>query len=97
METEDGAYSIRLLSGGGLSVELIAEQGVEAVSDQHLGLFKVGIYVADIETFHRRLDGLGVDQDPRICVDETLHVRSFVFRDLEGNRIQVFQRCGNRC
>jgi hypothetical protein len=53
--------------------------------------------VADIEAFRRRLDGLGVDQDAQIFVDEALHVRSFVFRDLEGNRVQVFQRCGEAC
>ncbi len=97
MEVEGGAYSIRLLSANGLTVELIAEQGLEPPTRRQLGLFKVGVFVTDIQGFHRRLHELGVEQDTQVFVDEALRVRSFVFRDLEGNRIQAFQRCGERC
>lgn len=97
IDAEDGRYSIRILSGGGLSVELIEERGIEPVEGRRLGLFKVGLYVSDIDAFYRRLEGLGVDQDARIFMDEALNARSFVFRDLAGNRIQVFQRCDGGC
>jgi len=97
IDAEDGRYFIRILSGGGLSVELIEERDVEPTEDRHLGLFKVGLYVDDIDAFRSRLEGFGVDQDSRIFVDEALASRSFVFRDPDGNRIQAFQRCDGRC
>ena len=97
INAEDGRYFIRILSGGGLSVELIEERDVEQPADRHLGLFKAGIYVANIDAFHSRLEALGVDQDGRIFLDEALNARSFTFRDSDGNRLQVFQNCAARC
>ncbi len=94
---DDGRYFIRVLSGGGLSVELIEERGVERPAERHLGLFKAGIYVADIDAFHLRLEALGVDQDATAFFDEALNARSFVFRDSEGNRLQAFQSCADNC
>ena len=97
IEAEDGQYSIRILSGRGLTVELIEQRGVEQPADRHLGLFKVGLFVEDIDALHLRFDQLGVDQDAGIFVDEALNARSFVFRDSEGNRLQAFQRCDDSC
>ena len=97
IDAEDGRYSIRLLSGGGLSVELIQERGVERPPAPHLGHFKAGLYVSEIESFHRQLLERDVDVDADIFFDEVLNARSFVFRDNEGNRLQVFQRCGEGC
>ena len=97
IDAEDGRYSIRLLSGGGISLELIEERGLERAPGKRLGLFKFGLYVSGIEAAHRRLDALGVDLDPQIFVDRALKVKSFVFRDLEGNRIQLFEPCGEAC
>jgi catechol 2,3-dioxygenase-like lactoylglutathione lyase family enzyme len=97
IEGDDRAYSIRILSGNVLSVELIQQRDVTDPTDPHLGLFKVGFYVADVEAYHERLAGLGVDVDPQVFVDDVLGVRSFVFRDPEGNRLQAFQTCGASC
>ncbi|MFT5515892.1 MAG: catechol-2,3-dioxygenase [Rhodothermales bacterium] len=91
IDAEDGRYAIRILTGGGLRVELIRARGTERPSDRHLGLFKTGLFVSDIEAFHAVLEERTVDVDAQIFVDEALNARSFVFRDLEGNRIQAFQ------
>ena len=94
---DDRRYFIRILSGRGLSVELIEERDVERPAERHLGLFKAGLYVADIDAFHRRLEELGVDRDATIFFDEALNARSFLFRDSEGNRLQAFQSCADNC
>ncbi|MDP2481650.1 MAG: VOC family protein [Candidatus Palauibacterales bacterium] len=90
LDAEDGRYAVRILSGGGLAVELIEQPDAGRAPDPHLGLFKAGIRVADIESFHQRLLALGVNADPKPIEDSTLNVRTFVFRDPEGNRIQAF-------
>ena len=97
IDAEDGRYFIRILSGGGLSVELIEERNVEQPTDRHIGLFKAGLYVEDIDAFYRHLEEFGVDQDERIFFDDALNARSFVFRDSEGNRLQAFQSCSASC
>jgi catechol 2,3-dioxygenase-like lactoylglutathione lyase family enzyme len=94
LDAEDGRYSIRILSGGLLTVELIHETRAEESPARSRGLFKAGIYVEDIDAFHEKLLARGVDADERIFADSALGVRSFVFQDLEGNRLQAFEEAG---
>lgn len=89
---EGDAYSIRILSGGGLSVELIQQPRVPRPEERHLGLFKAGLFVDDAEQYLQLMRSRGVDTDEATFVDEALLLRSFVMRDLEGNRLQVFSR-----
>lgn len=95
LDAEDGAYAIRILSSQGLTVELIEERRSETPPERHFGHFKAGLYVVDIEAFQERLVAAGVDVDERVVVDPALGVRSFVFRDVEGNRIQALQSLRN--
>lgn len=90
-------YAIRLLRGGGLAVELIQQVGAVAPPARHLGLFKVGLFVEGIDRFHAEMLRRGVDVDAVPFDDEALGVRSFVMRDLDGNRLQLFERCGDGC
>jgi catechol 2,3-dioxygenase-like lactoylglutathione lyase family enzyme len=94
---DEPTYSIRILRGEGLNVELIEQQGVARAPARHLGLFKAGFFVRDIDTFFSAMQQRGVDTDAATSVDDALSVRSFVMRDLEGNRLQVFERCAERC
>ena len=94
LEAEDGSYNIHILSGGELVVELIEQPGTEAVPGRHLGHFKAGVYATDAGAVHQSLLARAVDADAEMFTDPQLGVSSFVFRDLEGNRIQVFQKCG---
>ncbi|MCH7565174.1 MAG: VOC family protein [Gemmatimonadetes bacterium] len=97
IDTPDGLYSIRILSREGLTVELIQTRGALSPSDRHLGLFKAGIYVDDIDAAHQWLIEHRVDSDDSVFIDEALQARSFVFRDLDGNRLQVFELCQGPC
>jgi len=97
IEAEELRYTIVVLSGENLSVELIQHRGVEPPPVRHLGLFKVGFYVGDIDAAHHWLRERGVDADANVFFDEALQAHSFVFRDLEGNRLQLFQRCSVPC
>lgn len=93
LEAADGAYSIRILSDGRLTVELIRQRGAAPqTAVPHLGLFKAGFFVDDIDAAFRWLESIGADTDASVFYDRTLDVHSFVFRDPFGNRIQVFQR-----
>ena len=96
-EADDGAYSIRILARGGLTIELLRVRGTEAPPERHLGLFKAGFYVDDVEAAYESMRARAVEMDARVFVDEPLQVRSFVFRDPDGNRLQVFERCDGPC
>ncbi len=92
IEAEDGRYSIRILSRAGLTVEVIRLRSASQAPHPRTGLFKAGFYVDDIDAAHAWLAQLGVDVDERIFDDETVKARSFVLRDLEENRLQIFQK-----
>lgn len=78
-------------SPGEQVADIDAMAGPEAAAR---GLFKAGFYVNDIAALHRRLIGLAGDVDAGISRDDALGAQSFVCRDPEGNRLQVFQRGG---
>ena len=63
--------------------------GLHAFDTQ--GFVKVGLFVADARAQHERFIRLGVDADERVIVDERLPALTFVIRDPDGNRIQIFQ------
>lgn len=93
LEDTDGRYDIWLLGGPSLLIELIEQPDVSEPPDPHLGIFKTGIRVRDAEGFRTALAEAGVDVDDRTFVDEALGMRTFVFRDLAGNRLQAFEPC----
>jgi hypothetical protein len=90
----DGRYAIRILTDGSLTVELIHETRSAEPPERHYGIFKAGLRVAGIDALHERLLARGVQTDERIFADSALGVRSFVFQDLEGNRLQAFEEAG---
>ena len=98
LRDEDGRYSIRILVARGLTVELVRLREARPAADgPQLGLFKAGFHVDDIDAAHAWLRTRGAEVDGRVFTDSALRVRSFVFRDPEGNRLQVFQACGDGC
>ena len=94
---EGSGFAIRLLSRPGLTVELIQRDGDASPSVPTLGLFKAGFYVPDADALYTRLRSMDVDLDDQLFVDSALNARTFVFRDPEGNRLQVFEHCGESC
>ena len=98
LEAADGRYSIRILSGAGISLELIRRNAASGgTTEPPLGLFKVGFYVDDIEATLAWLRSRGVDTDRTVFTDPALQARTFTFRDPEGNRWQAFEPCGADC
>ncbi len=98
LEAADGRYSIRILSGAGISLELIRRNAASAgTTEPPRGLFKVGFYVDDIEATLAWLRSRGVDTDRSVFTDPALQARTFTFRDPEGNRWQAFEPCGADC
>ncbi|HSR68239.1 MAG TPA: VOC family protein [Acidobacteriota bacterium] len=92
LDAEDGRFSIRILARTGLTVELIRTNTAVDVSGTPRGLFKAGFYVDDIGAAFRWLNSQQVETDEGIFSDEALSVRTFVFRDPDGNRLQVFAK-----
>jgi methylmalonyl-CoA/ethylmalonyl-CoA epimerase len=97
--SRDGRARARILRRGNLVVEVIAYEGSAPRGSflgpgthalQMQGLFKTGLFVADAEAFHAQLQDRGVDVDRVVMLDEALQWQTFVFRDPDGNRIQVF-------
>jgi catechol-2,3-dioxygenase len=97
IDAADGRYRIRILTSPALTVELIESRGIARAPERHLGLFKFGFYVDDIEAAFHWFRSAGVETDNSTFVDSALSVRSFLMRDPEGNRLQVFARCGESC
>lgn len=97
IDAPDGRYRIRILTSPSLTIELIEMQETAEPPARHLGLFKFGIFVDDIEAAFDWFGAAGVDRDDSIFVDEALSMRSFLMRDPEGNRLQVFARCVDSC
>jgi catechol 2,3-dioxygenase-like lactoylglutathione lyase family enzyme len=105
VQSRDDRSRAVVMRRGDLVVELVhfdgsrsprTDPGVEHPF-QIEGLVKAGVFVADAAQWHAYLQGAHVDTDADVVTDETLAVRTFVFRDLEGNRIQVFEGCEQGC
>lgn len=106
LRSADGSLRARVLSAGPVVVELVHHTSTVPVADaleprahrfQLQGIVKSGLFVPDIERLYHALGGRGVERDASIGTDRELEWRFFVFRDLDGNRIQAFERCGAEC
>ena len=105
VEAPDGSARVRLLRRSDIVVELIAHaEPIDArvaygghPDFRFLGIFKSGLFVEGIEALHDELLSHGVQTDARIGVDEAVAARTFIFRDPDGNRLQVFELCGAAC
>lgn len=93
----EGRFAIRILANEHLTVELIERTGATKPDGPHHGHFKAGLFVDDLDAAFAWFQSRDIGMDERIVVDETLSVRTFVLRDLEGNRIQLFERCAGNC
>ena len=92
-DAEDGSWSIRNLSGPGLSVELIRTDR-SAPADRPLGLFKVGFSVPSVDAVAARLAAAGAEP-PRVVQLDGLRILQL--SDPEGNRIQLHSRSPSVC
>ena len=91
VDMEERGLRIRILSGGGMTVEVIEARAWETPSERHRGLFKAGLFVSDIHAAHEWFLSRSPDADSRVLSDPTMGMLTFVIRDPDGNRIQLFQ------
>ena len=101
VESRDGKIRSLLLHADPLTVELIKHVEPVLVKDvlppeantlQMQGLAKAGIFVEDAKVAQQQLAQIGVAEDARLVDDPVLGYKTFFFRDLDGNRIQIFER-----
>jgi len=98
LQADDGTYDVQILAGGGLVVELIQlAAAAPRPPERSLGLFKAGVFVHDLDAAYAWIAERASTVDAAPFTDEALQVRSFVFRDPEGNRLQLFERCAAAC
>lgn len=105
VEGRAGRSRAVVMRRGELVVELVHFEGSRAPrADPEVehpfqieGLVKAGVFVADAGQWHAYLLEAGVEADANVVTDEALGVRTFVFRDPDGNRVQVFERCEDGC
>ncbi|NKB89301.1 MAG: SgcJ/EcaC family oxidoreductase [Acidobacteria bacterium] len=90
-DNADRGVEVRLLSGQGLVVELLRLRDSAAVADRSHGLFKSGFHVDDLDAAYGWLRQHEVETVGEIFTDDALGARSVVFRDPEGNRLQLFE------
>ena len=104
--SRDGRGRARVTVAGDLIVELIAYEGSIGAEDalpegQHRfalrGIVKTGLFVSDADSAHSLLTANGLDVDDSVGMDERIDARTFVLRDPDDNRLQVFQRCRGAC
>lgn len=93
----EGQFSIRILDSAGVTMELIEMVGAAEVPDRHLGLFKSGFFVDDIDAAFAWFEQRSPSNDQTVFVDQALRSRSFVTKDPFGNRLQFFSRCDGPC
>jgi catechol 2,3-dioxygenase-like lactoylglutathione lyase family enzyme len=89
-----------ILRGPGLLIELVQhgesfplESRLPGLQGRYIvqGIFKVGVFVDDIEATVKRLEAKGARFKGRLYTDETTGVRSHLLLDNEDNVIQLFE------
>lgn len=98
LTTPDGAVKVVILESPNLTVEILqmadavpvsrCGPGVKSKAALH-GLFKVGLFVGDIEKTRRALQLKKVKLLTEIHEEEASGLRSFLFEDNSGNTIQL--------
>ena len=104
--SRDGRGRARVMVAGDLVVELVTYQGsidaAEALEEgQHRfalrGLVKTGLFVGDADAAHAALSANELDIDDSVSTDDRIDAKTFVLRDPDGNRLQLFQVCHGGC
>lgn len=97
--TPDGSVKLIILEGPNLMVEVMQMTGADSLKKYAPGLksramvhglFKVGLWVADLEKTRRALEQRKVKMVTDIFEEQEGGVRSFVIEDNSGNTIQLF-------
>ncbi len=87
--------TVELIQRTGAVDPVVAINAVDARSSVR-GPFKVGVFVDDATAAHAAAVAADLDVDAATFFDEALNRETFIIRDPEGNRVQVFGPNGRR-
>jgi hypothetical protein len=100
IKSPDGTVAVRIIGNENLMVEIlshknsmsISECGVQANESFRMrGIFKIGIYVRDVDAAQAYLQRKNVVIKNKVFADRETSTRSFVITDIKQNLIQVLQ------
>ena len=89
-ETEGGGVQVRVLDGGGLTVELIRDPVAQPPGVTRHGFFKAGIAVKDFDRTIEELRARNVDIAFGPFPATSTQRANVIIRDNSGNLIQIF-------
>lgn len=94
----DSSAITHILKGDKLVIELVQQRNSESKNDYKRlpdfawrGIFKVGIYVKDIDALVSHLAALNITLFIPLRTDTKFKIKYFMMRDCEGNLLQFFQ------
>ena len=97
----DGSGHVRIIGNENLLVEIVQHKGSKSLADCNIdrdqpyrmkGIFKIGLYVNDLESAQRYLQQKGVFIKHTIFEDTDTHTKSFIITDIKLNLIQIIQQ-----
>jgi hypothetical protein len=100
IKSPDGTVDVRIIGNENLMVEILSHKNSRTISDCGIqadqpfrmrGIFKMGIYVRDVDAAQAYLKRKNVVIKNQIFSDKETSMRSFVISDVKQNLIQFIQ------
>ena len=97
----DGSGHVRIIGNENLMIEIAQYKGSKSLADCNIdrtqayrmkGIFKIGLYVDDLEKTERFLRQKGVFIKHAIFEDTDTNTKSFIITDTKLNLIQIIQQ-----
>src|SRR5688572_27234298 len=101
MRPADGSVNVRIIGNENLVIEIIQHKGSKSLSDCNIdriqpyrmnGIFKIGLYVNDVQKAQNYLQQKRVVIKNSIFEDADTRTKSFVITDAKLNLIQIIQQ-----
>jgi hypothetical protein len=103
VKSPDGSVNVRIIGNKNLMIEIVQPPGSKSLNDCGIdpsqayrmkGIFKIGLYVEDIEAAKTYLTKKNVFIKHSVFEDTDTRTRSFIVTDNKGNLIQIIQHPG---
>lgn len=97
----DGSGHVRIIGNENLMIEIVQHKGSKSLADCAIdpaqayrmrGIFKIGLYVNDLEKTERYFGQKGVFIKHAIFEDSDTHTKSFIITDPKLNLVQIIQQ-----
>lgn len=100
IKSPDGTVDIKIIGNENLTIEILSHKNSKSMSDcgveidqpfRMKGIFKMGIYVKDVDSAQAYLQHKNVAIKNKIFTDKETNTRSFVIMDVRQNLIHLIQ------